>query len=92
MAALPFYFGVTLPLLPQRNFSIIDLGVLGGVGLLVVHGLLFPQSRRAAARAGGDCRRRPGRLGAGERACGRAPGRGLLRVAHRLPSTARSSW
>ncbi|MEZ4609498.1 MAG: hypothetical protein R2838_04430 [Caldilineaceae bacterium] len=50
VVALPFYFGVTLPLLPQRNFSIIDLGVLGGVGLLVVHGLLFPrpQARRPA--------------------------------------------
>ncbi|MEZ4555222.1 MAG: hypothetical protein R2854_01995 [Caldilineaceae bacterium] len=52
VVALPFYFGVTLPLLPQRNFSIIDLGVLGGVGLLVVHGLLFPrpQARRRPRR------------------------------------------
>ncbi|MCB9140081.1 MAG: O-antigen ligase family protein [Caldilineaceae bacterium] len=31
MFALPFYFGIKLPLLPGRAFEIIDIGVLGGV-------------------------------------------------------------
>jgi O-antigen ligase len=34
--ALPFYFQYTLPLLPWRSFSLTEIGVLGGVGLLVV--------------------------------------------------------
>jgi len=34
LCGLPFYFSVTLPLLPNRAFSLIDIGVLGGVAVL----------------------------------------------------------
>ncbi len=39
--ALPFYFSQTLPLLPGRAFSIIDVGVFGGAALLIGRKLLF---------------------------------------------------
>ena len=38
--ALPFYFGFTLPLLPNRNFGIIDIGILGGIAVTIGHFLL----------------------------------------------------
>ncbi len=38
--ALPFYFGFTLPLLPNRNFGIIDIGILGGLAVTIGHFLL----------------------------------------------------
>ena len=38
--ALPFYFGFTLPLLPNRNFGIIDIGILGGLAVTLGHFLL----------------------------------------------------
>lgn len=37
---LPFYYSVTLPLLPARAFSLIDAGVLLGFGVLAGHLLL----------------------------------------------------
>lgn len=37
---LPFYFGVTLPLLPSRSFNLLDLGILGGIVLLLGNTLL----------------------------------------------------
>jgi len=39
--ALPFYFSQTLPLLPGRAFSIIDVGVFGGAALLIGRRLVF---------------------------------------------------
>lgn len=33
--ALPFYFQYNLPLLPWRSFGLIDIGVLGGLGLAI---------------------------------------------------------
>lgn len=45
LAALPFYFSVTIPLLPHRSFSIIDLGVLGGAALVAAHVLLAAPGR-----------------------------------------------
>lgn len=39
--ALPFYFSQTLPLLPSRAFSIIDVGVFGGAALLIGRGFVF---------------------------------------------------
>lgn len=33
--ALPFYFGVPLPLLPGRDLGIIDVGILGGMAAVV---------------------------------------------------------
>jgi putative inorganic carbon (HCO3(-)) transporter len=45
VAALPFAYGVKLPLLPARSISIIDLGVLGGV---VVLGLAWLSTARRA--------------------------------------------
>ena len=40
LLALPFYFGVKLPLLPGRFFSLIDLGIFGGLGIVAIHWLL----------------------------------------------------
>lgn len=45
LAALPFYFSITIPLLPHRSFSIIDLGVMGGAVLVVAHVLLAAPER-----------------------------------------------
>jgi O-antigen ligase len=45
LLTLPFYFGYNLPLLPGRSFGLVDLGILGGIGL-AAYGLLqrrFPQ-------------------------------------------------
>lgn len=38
--ALPFYFGVKIPLFPDRAIDLIDIGVLGGFVLLAGHKLL----------------------------------------------------
>ena len=38
---LPFYFAQTLPLLPGRAFSLIDVGVFGGIALLIGRRALF---------------------------------------------------
>lgn len=38
---LPFAFGVKLPLLPNRAFDLIDLGVWGGIAVLLGHWLLL---------------------------------------------------
>jgi O-antigen ligase len=35
MFGLPFYFAVKLPLLPGRSFELIDIGVAGGLALLI---------------------------------------------------------
>jgi hypothetical protein len=37
LCGLPFAFGIKLPLLPARAFDLIDLGVWGGVGVLLAH-------------------------------------------------------
>lgn len=37
---LPFYFSFPLPLLPWRSLSLIDVGLLGGVGLALAQGAL----------------------------------------------------
>ncbi len=50
---LPFAYGVKLPLLPQRAVDLIDLGVLGGVAIWVVHWVLtraVPELRAPKAR------------------------------------------
>ncbi len=39
--ALPFYFSIKLPLLPNRAFSIIDLGIYGGLALIGLRWLLI---------------------------------------------------
>lgn len=43
--ALPFYFRYNLPLLPWRSLGLIDIGILGGVGLAMYAGLRqrYPQ-------------------------------------------------
>jgi hypothetical protein len=46
--ALPFAFGLKLPLLPGRAFDLIDLGVWGGVAVLAAHWLLFAARRTPA--------------------------------------------
>lgn len=52
MAALPFAYGVKLPLLPGRNVSIVDLGVLGGVAVVGLAWLTrAPDDEPRAARA-----------------------------------------
>lgn len=45
---LPFYFSYTLPLLPSRAFSLIDVGILGGFAVIIGHWLLMKVSREAA--------------------------------------------
>ncbi len=40
VATLPFYFSFTVPLLPTRNVSLIDLGIAGGVVILALHLLM----------------------------------------------------
>jgi O-antigen ligase len=53
---LPFYFSQTLPVLPQRAFSLIDVGVFGGMAVFSAHFLLFrpaqqPPAAHTSARA-----------------------------------------
>lgn len=40
--ALPFYYRYTLPILPGRDLGLIDVGLLGGVVVMVAHLLLQP--------------------------------------------------
>ncbi|MCE7990003.1 MAG: hypothetical protein DYG89_53335 [Caldilinea sp. CFX5] len=46
---LPFYFTFTLPLLPSRAFSLIDIGILGGFAVVVGHWLLTKATNNDAA-------------------------------------------
>ncbi|MCB0093361.1 MAG: O-antigen ligase family protein, partial [Caldilineaceae bacterium] len=48
LLGLPFYFGVTLPILPGRHLGIIDVGVLGGMATVGANwGLHWWRSRGA---------------------------------------------
>lgn len=49
---LPFWYEVKLPLLPQRAFSLIDLGLLGGLALLAAHRLLAGPAPASPSRRG----------------------------------------
>lgn len=42
-AGLPFYYGVTVPLLPARHFGLLDAGLYFGMGVLLLHMALFPR-------------------------------------------------
>jgi O-antigen ligase len=42
---LPFYFTYTLPLLPGRAFSLIDIGILGGFTIMLGHWVLTQTAR-----------------------------------------------
>jgi O-antigen ligase len=46
---LPFYFSYTLPLFPSRAFSLIDIGILGGIAVLIGHGLLAKRTKDSDA-------------------------------------------
>jgi len=37
---LPFYYTYPLPILPTRSVGLIDIGILGGLVLIIIHGLL----------------------------------------------------
>ncbi len=43
--ALPFYFAVSLPLLSGPHLSLLDVGLLGGLGVLIAHALANGQRR-----------------------------------------------
>ncbi len=49
---LPFYFGVKLPLLPNRTFELIDIGIVGGVLLLLFALLMRDPDERPNSRYG----------------------------------------
>ncbi|HRW10834.1 MAG TPA: O-antigen ligase family protein [Caldilineaceae bacterium] len=57
---LPFYFTFSLPLLPGRAIGLVDVGILGGVVITLLHWLLstgrtqLPQEKTGVQRAGGD--------------------------------------
>ena len=52
LLGLPFYYTYTLPILPTRAFSFIDIGILGGLLVLSGHWLLtrIPQPGQTNAR------------------------------------------
>ncbi len=47
---LPFWYEIKLPLLPLRAFSLVDLGVYGGLALLAAHRLLAGPSPVSLSR------------------------------------------
>jgi O-antigen ligase len=49
LLALPFDYGVKATLLPERQFSLLDLGVAGGWAIMIVHTLLV--ARRIGAES-----------------------------------------
>jgi O-antigen ligase len=48
--ALPFYFSVKLPLLPERAFEIVDVGVTGGLLLLIFTIMVDASARNSGYR------------------------------------------
>jgi len=50
---LPFAYGIKLPLLPARSFDLIDIGVWGGLAVLLAH-LASAAIGRARLRTGAD--------------------------------------
>lgn len=44
--ALPFYFSIPLPILPGRSLGLIDIGILGGLFVLIFH--QYPRTRHSA--------------------------------------------
>lgn len=61
LLGLPFYYTYTLPILPTRAFSFIDIGILGGLLVLSGHWFLtcVPQPGQTHAR-GSRARSQPG--------------------------------
>ncbi|MCB0185961.1 MAG: hypothetical protein KDE31_16945, partial [Caldilineaceae bacterium] len=57
---LPFYFTFSLPLLPGRAIGLVDVGILGGVVITLLHWLLstgraqLPQEKTGVHKEGGD--------------------------------------
>lgn len=48
LVGVPFYFSYTLPLLPSRAFSLLDIGILGGLAVVTGHWLLAKRSAGSA--------------------------------------------
>jgi hypothetical protein len=51
---LPFYYTFSLPLLPWRSFGLIDIGVLGSVGLLAIQWLPIGIKRQKLGKFGSN--------------------------------------
>lgn len=54
LLGLPFYYSWPLPILPTRAFGLIEIGMLGGIGVLVGHWLLLKFRGRSLQRAAGS--------------------------------------